>query len=80
MWRNAAMGRAQTGSRLAARGDGLEQPPHLDDLAQRVIMQQLDGEAEPLQEQARIQTGHVGSVASAGVEHASDDQRFYGLA
>ena len=59
------------------RGDRFEEPPYLHEVLQggRVALQQLHRSAEPLQEQARLQAGHIRAVAPPHLQDARDGQR-----
>src|SRR5919197_826779 len=53
----------------------LQVAAHLQHLQGVVVAQQLDREADPLQQQVRREAGHVGAVAAAHVQHARGHQR-----
>ncbi len=63
------------------RGGGrLEEPAHLGEFQDGVPLEQFDRAAEPFQQQAGGQAGHVGAVAAPDLQHPGDDQRLDRLA
>jgi hypothetical protein len=62
------------------RGGRLEDPAHLEQLEDRVVLVHVDDEGQRVQQQAGAEAGDVGPVAAAHVQHADDLQRLDRLA
>ena len=56
-------------------GGGFEDAPDPEELEQRVVAVEVDDEAQRLEQQARLQAGHVGPVAAPHVEDVDQGQR-----
>src|SRR6185437_12566292 len=59
---------------------GLQDAPDPEELQQRVVAVEVDDEAERLQQQPRLQAGHVRAVAAPHVQDVDQGQRAYRLA
>ncbi len=63
-----------------ARGDRFEEPPDLDHLQDRIVLHEVEREADSFEQEVRLQTGDVRAVAVAYVEDAYELQGLDGFA